>query len=272
MAKDETAATGTQLLDRAVAILKYLGETGQGGTSMAAIADELELKQPTVHRIVTALERHGLVDREQETKKYRLGLALFALGAKAADGTGLRQLARPALLRLAATTSDSVFLMARAGLTTVCVDRQQGSYVIDSLTGHVGGQIPMGIGPASQAILAYLPAAEIDVVLSANAPLYKKFGGFSARKIRETLQQIRANGYALDDGELVAGISSIAVPILPPGRDAIASIALNLTSPRLTPGRLPELVSLLTKEVREIETQLNPLSDGLESLIPGKLL
>jgi DNA-binding IclR family transcriptional regulator len=272
MVKDDGAVTGTQLLDRAVGILKYLGKTGQGGTSMAAIGDALELKQPTVHRIVMALERHGLVDRERETKQYRLGLALFALGAAAADGTGLRQLARPALLRLAAATNDSVFLMARAGLTAVCVDRQQGSYVIDSLTGHVGGQIPMGVGPASQAILAYLPAAEAEVVLSANAALYKKFAGFTARKIKNGLEQIRSQGYAVDDGELVAGISSIAVPVLPPGRDAIASIAINLTSARLTPGRLPELVALLTKEVREIESHLNPIADGLEPLVPGKLL
>ncbi|MBZ9792667.1 IclR family transcriptional regulator [Rhizobium sp. 3T7] len=261
MAKDEIAATGTQLLDRAVAILKYLGEVGQRGASMATIGEAMGLKQPTVHRIVTALERHGLVDRERETKRYRLGLALFSMGASAADGTGLRQLARPALLRLAAATSDSVYLMARAGFNTVCVDRQQGTYVIDSLTGHVGGQIPMGIGPASQAILAFLPPAEADVILDTNAVLYKKYGTFTSRKIKDALKKIREQGYALDDGELVAGISSIAMPILPPGRDAIASIAINLTSPRLTAERTPQLVSLLTREVREIEKQLNPLAD-----------
>jgi DNA-binding IclR family transcriptional regulator len=273
MAKDEAAATGTQLLDRAVSILKHLGEVGQGGASMAAVGEALKLKQPTVHRIVTALERHGLVDRERETKKYRLGLALFALGATAADGTGLRQLARPALLRLAAATGDSVFLMARAGFNTVCVDRQQGTYVIDSLTGHIGGQIPMGIGPASQAVLAFLPTAEADVILETNAPLYSKFGAFTPGKIKNHLAEIRKRGYAIDQGDLVAGIASIAVPILPSGRDAIASIALNLTSPRLTPKRVPELVELLTREVRDIEVQLNPLADGLVKAgsIPGEL-
>lgn len=264
MPKDEIAVTGTQLLDRAVAILKYLGAAGQGGASMAAIGEAMGFKQPTVHRIVSALERHGLVDRERETKRYRLGLALFSLGATAADGTGLRQLARPALMRLAATTGDSIFLMARAGFNTVCVDRQQGGYVIASLTGHIGGQIPMGIGPASQAILAYLPTSEAAVILSTNAPLYKKFGTFTSQKLTEKLETIRSQGYAIDQGELVAGISSIAVPILPPGRDAIASIAINLTSPRLSPERIPELVGLLKNEVQQIEVQLNPLADGLQ--------
>jgi DNA-binding IclR family transcriptional regulator len=261
MAKKEIAVTGTQLLDRSVAILKLLGEIGQAGASMAAIGEAMNLKQPTVHRIVTALERHGLVDRERETKRYRLGLALFAMGATAADGTGLRQVARPALMRLAAITGDSVFLMARAGFNTVCVDRQQGSYIIDSLTGHIGGQIPMGVGPASQAILAFLPEEEANVILSTNAPLYRSYGSLTVQKIRNNLEALKERRYALDEGELVAGISAIAVPILPPGRDAVAAIAINLTSARMTRERIPELVEMLTKEVREIEARLNPLEE-----------
>ncbi len=183
---------------------------------MSEIAESLGLKTSTAHRIVTALERHGLIEREHATKRYRLGLALFALGATAADGTGLRKLCRPALLRLAGETGDTVFLMARSGLNVVCVDRQEGSYVLDSLTGHVGGQIPMGVGPASQAILAFLPEDEADAIIEANAPLYARYHGLSASKIRSRLPQIRTQRYALDHGELVEGISALAVPILPP--------------------------------------------------------
>lgn len=255
-------ATGTQLLDRAVAVLKYLGDLGQEGASMAAIGEALKLKQPTTHRIVTALERHGLVERERETKRYRLGLALFALGATAADGTGVRRLARPTLMRLAAETGDTVFLMARAGFNTVCVDRQEGTYMIDSLTGHIGGQIPMGVGTASQAVLAFLPEAEADVVIETNAPLYARYEGLSADDVRAVLPEIRKLGYALDDGRLVAGISALAVPILPRGRDAIASIAVNMTSARLTDDRLPQLLAALRREVAIIEATLNPLEEG----------
>jgi DNA-binding IclR family transcriptional regulator len=256
-------ATGTQLLDRAVAVLKYLGAVGQQGAKIAEMAEALGLKISTAHRIITALERHGLIERERATKHYRLGLALFALGATAADGTGLRKFCRPALLRLAAETGDTVFLMARSGFNTVCVDRQQGSYVIDSLTGHVGGQIPMGVGPASQAILAFLPSAEADVIIETNTPLYGRFNGLSAGRVRERLAAVRSQHYALDDGELVAGISAIAVPILPQGRDAIASIALNMTSARSSPERLATLLDALRREVKHVEEMINPLEHAV---------
>ncbi len=267
--RDTDQATGTQLLDRAVSVIKLLGEVGESGAKMAEIGESLGLKTSTTHRIVTALERHGLIEREHATKRYRLGLALFALGAAAADGTGLRKLCRPALLRVAAETGDTVFLMARSGINVICVDRQEGSYVLDSLTGHVGGQIPMGVGPASQAILAFLPPEEAEAVISANAPLYERYNGLDATHVRARLPLIRSQHFAFDHGELVAGISALAVPILPPGRDAVASIAINMTSARLEPARLDELVNLLRAHIGQIETAINPMEGVAAPSRPG---
>lgn len=252
-------ASGTQLLDRSVAVLKHLGEVGQAGSTSAEIASTLGLAQSTAHRIISALERHGLIERERQTKRYRLGLALFALGATAADGTGLRRLARAALLRIASETGDTAFLMARAGFNTVCVDRQEGGYVIDSLTGHIGGQIPMGVGPASLAVLAFLPQAEADVIIEKNSEAYRRYENLTAEAVHASLATIREQGYALDECRLVAGISALAMPILPQGRDALAAIAINMTSARLPPERIPELLALLRGEIDAIEKAINPL-------------
>ncbi|HEX3170728.1 MAG TPA: helix-turn-helix domain-containing protein, partial [Burkholderiales bacterium] len=57
-------ATGTQLLDRAVGVLNFLGEAGQRGARASAITEAVGLKSSTAHRIITALERHNLIERE----------------------------------------------------------------------------------------------------------------------------------------------------------------------------------------------------------------
>jgi DNA-binding IclR family transcriptional regulator len=248
--------TGTQLLDRSVAVLKYLGEAGGEGAKASTIAEAIGLAPSTAHRIIGALERHGFIEREGTTKRFRLGLSLFVLGAQAADGTGLRRLCRPVLLRLAAETGDTVFLMVRSGFNTVCADRQEGTYMIGSLTGNVGGQIPLGVGPASQAILAFLPPEESDVVMRSNAPLYPSFNGLSVEEIANRLPQIRKQGYVADHGRLVEGISAIAVPIKPPGRDVVAALAINMTSARCRGDRQIELIERLRREVREIENSI----------------
>jgi DNA-binding IclR family transcriptional regulator len=257
--KQPQPSPGTQLLDRAIAILRQLSEAGEGGIKSSEIIERLQLSGPTAHRIIAALERHGFVERERATKRLRLGLALFALGAKAADSTGLRRICRPALLRLAGETGDTVFLMARSGLNAVCVDRQEGTYILDSLTGHVGGQIPLGVGSASEAILAFLPEREVEAVLKANAHLYPAFNGLTADEILAALPQIRERGYAVDHGRLVVGISALAVPLRPPGRDVIAALTINMTSPRLSGDRLQSLVAMLQAEALDIQAQVNPI-------------
>ena len=251
-------ATGTQLLDRAVAILNHLGEVGRQGARVSDIAEVFGLNMSTAHRIITGLERHRYVERDEATKRYRLGLALFALGAKAADTTGMRRVCHPALMRIAAETGDAVFLMARNGFNTVCVDRQDGGYRIDSLTGQVGGQIPLGVGPASQAILAMLPAKEADIILAANQGLYERFNGLTVDQIKHELPAIRERRFAIDDGRLVEGISAIAVPIVLANGDVAGAVAINMTSARLRSRRVEDLVLTLRREVSEIEETINP--------------
>ena len=78
---------GVQLLDRAVGVLRHLAAAGERGERLSSVAQALELSVPTAHRILSALEGHGLVEREVATRRFRLGVGLFSLGAQAADGT-----------------------------------------------------------------------------------------------------------------------------------------------------------------------------------------
>ncbi len=263
-------ATGTQLLDRAVAILNHLSERGQEGASATKLAELLGLNASTAHRIIMGLERHGLIEKEETTKLYRLSLAFFALGAKSADDTGYRRLCRPIIVDLAAETGDTVFLMAKSGFDVVCVDRQEGNYIIDSLTGRVGGQIPLGVGPASQCILAFLDPAEATAILTANSKRYRQFNGLTVSEIKKRLPQIREQGFAFDHGRLVEGISAVAVPIKLKGREAIGSISINMTSARLKEERLSELTELLRKKIAKIDMQINPLEFPAITMSSGK--
>jgi DNA-binding IclR family transcriptional regulator len=254
-APDPPAAAGTQLLDRAIAVLQRLGEAGERGERLTAIAQSVGLNVSTAHRILGALERHGLAERETATRRHKLGVALFALGAQAADGPGLRFLCRPAMLRIAAATDETVFLMVRSGLNAVVVDRQQGSYVIETLTQNVGGLIPLGIGSGSLAILAFLPEEEAKAILDANAVRYQPFGD-TPESIRITLAKARRQGYVARQSPHIKGISAVAIPIRPPGRAVSAALAINMTTARLGPGRLEELLELLRQEVAPIEETL----------------
>ena len=141
--------SGTQALERGLAVLEAIAGSGRDGIRLTAVAELCGLEQPTAHRLVAALERSGYLARVGDSKKLRLGLKLFQLGSIGAETGGLAEAARPVLIRLAAATGDCMFLMARSALDAVCLDRQDAGYTIRSLTGRVGGATPLGLARAS---------------------------------------------------------------------------------------------------------------------------
>lgn len=256
--KRVSSSQGTQLIDRSVAILDLLSVAGPAGMTSTEIGEAAGLKAPTARRIIAALESHSLIERGAKWR-YRLGLRLLTLAAAASDRSGARDAARMSLMRLASETGDTAFLMVRQGFNTVCLDRQDGDYIIDTLTRQIGGEIPLGVAPASQAILAFLPVEEAELVLRHNAGRYGVFGNLTEEEIRTRLPTIRAQGFALDHGRLVEGISAVAVPIRATKHPVRASIAVNMTSARLPEKRVAEVVEALRREADLIVASLDPM-------------
>lgn len=250
-----TAESGIQVLDRAVGLLAVLGEAGSSGAQLSRLADGLGLSASTTHRLLAALEHHGWVERVEGGRRYRLGVALIGLAGQAAEGTGLRKLCRPALTRLTRESGETTFLIVRSGLSAVVADRQDGSYVIESLTHGVGGLIPLGVGAGSAAILASQPAPEIEAVLAANVHRYPQFGTTEAR-VRRRIEQIQAEGHLASDDSLIAGLAVLSVAIRPAGRVVTAAIASNFIASRLDKAAQHAFLTRIREEVATIEAAL----------------
>lgn len=255
MAETTAAQPGAQLIYKAISVLQHLATIGGQGARLTDIAAALDMNASTTHRILTALEHQRMVERAASSRNWRLGVALFALGTAAADGTGLRQVCRPSILRLASATGDSVFLLSRSGLDVVCIDRHHGSYLIESLTHNVGGAFPLAISAGGIAMLIQSPQTEIDAVLSGNADRYEGYG-VSAERIRQILVETQRLGYTMTHGMTIDGVSAIALPIRSLGGEVKTSLSINMTTARLPPARVPEILALLRQEVTLIEEQL----------------
>lgn len=263
------AESGIQVLDRVVGLLGLLGEASGSGAQLSRLAAGLGLSASTTHRLLAALEHHGWVERVEGGRRYRLGTALIGLAGQAAEGTGLRRLCRPALTRLSGESGETTFLIVRSGLNAVVVDRQDGTYVIESLTHGVGGLIPLGVGAGSAAILACQPQAEIEAVLSANATRYPQFGTTEER-VRRRVKQIQADGFLLSDDSLIAGLAVLSVPIRPAGHMVTAAIAMNFIASRLDEAARQSFLGLIRQEIAGIEAalatpgQTRPLRHGAQ--------
>ena len=92
---------------------------------MTELARRLGLHKSTASRLLATLQRRGLVEQDDESGKYRLGLVVIRLAERAERTLYLRGLAMPELKRLARMTGESVSLAVLdrdSALTIACAD------------------------------------------------------------------------------------------------------------------------------------------------------
>jgi len=255
---NDKGEVGVGAVSRLFAVLRSLGDTVEGGERVTQLAQRIGLSQPTTHRLLRSLMDEGMVEQDARSKRYRLSLEFFALAARAGNTGNLRDLVRPAMLRLSASLGDSLFLLARSGFDAICLDRSEGPFPIRTFTGDIGGRVALGVGQGSLAILAFLPQEERDTVIQYNLPRLKHFHLYDEVFLRSEVQNVRALGYAGRNTGVLQGMAGVAVPILDRDGRAVAALSVATVSDRLGPDRLPTVVDMLKREAALIGPRINP--------------
>jgi DNA-binding IclR family transcriptional regulator len=240
---DENATRGAQTVDRAVRILEVF-RADRPSLAAGEIAEAVKLTAPTTHRLLRALQNHGLVVLDSETRRYSLGSGVLRLASIILNRDDVVEITQPGLQRLRDLTGETVALHWRVNDHRVCLLEYVSNEPIRMASG-LGNAYPLVAGAAGKAILAFLSAEDAERVIVAA----EKGGARVDREaLRTNLGQVRESGYATSVSETVRGASAIAAPLLNSGGEAIA--ALNITGPadRLTPAHmldaLPHLLSV----------------------------
>ena len=141
--------TGVRSVDRAVSILDALAQ-GESRTG-AEIARELRVHRSTALRLLGTLERHGLVERDQRTARYRLGRRLPQLASVVTGEFDLRYLARPVCERLAAAVGETATLDVLVGDVIVPIEQATASTSVVSVN-WLGRRTPVHCTASGKAI------------------------------------------------------------------------------------------------------------------------
>jgi DNA-binding IclR family transcriptional regulator len=207
------------------------------------------LSRSAAHRILSQLRTEGLLRRGPDG--YRMVASPLPV-SRIADYSPLRGVASPVLRRLHTDTSLVVHLGVLIGADIVYLDKVSGSSAI-SVPTRVAGRTPAHASALGKAMLAKLPAEEVDALVS--DPLRKCTPATISDlpTLHQELARIRSrHGLAYDDGELAVGLSSIGAPIVV-GDGELAGISLTGTVPA---HRLTRMAPFLTRSARGIAEQL----------------
>ena len=132
------ATTGTQSLERAIALLRAVASHGNRGARLTDLVMDSGVSKATVHRLLAAMIRESLLDQDQKTRRYYLGADAFVLGTIAAARFGAHNLSAEALSRLSAL-SHAKYVGEAIPLAALLCDRHRGLSVAllhESAAGH----------------------------------------------------------------------------------------------------------------------------------------
>jgi DNA-binding IclR family transcriptional regulator len=243
---------GTQAIERAMLLLRVVASAGRRGMRSADIGAAAALSQSTVSRMLAALEREGMVERDARTRRVFVGHVIHELGLVARARYRMPEICRPAMLALAERTQDTVYLSEPSGTEAVCTAREEGSYPIKALPLHVGIRRPLGVGAGGLAILAAMDPARCDEILQANAERYPAYGGLAVATLAAAITAARERGWSLMADRATAGMTAVGVAVAGPAGEPIAALSIAAISARMTPARQGELARLLRTQCERI--------------------
>jgi DNA-binding IclR family transcriptional regulator len=243
-------------IERALSLLKAVAAGNSSGRRLGEIVQAAGLSKSTTHRLLHALVDHGAVEYQPDTSRFFLGYGMFEICLAAGNRFGLLELAKPVLARLVERTEDTVYLSVRDGLEAICLARMEGTFPIKTLTLNVGDRRPLGAGAGSLALLAFQAEAEVPRIVQECFRRPGKYPRLDIDTVTTLVQATRRQGFALNDGLLVQGMSAIGAPVLGAGGTAIAAISVAAISSRMKPQRRANIVAWLDAEARKLEQQL----------------
>ena len=255
-----SAEDGVTSLEKGLAVLERLSAAPHGA-GVTELARDLGLPKSTVARLLMVLSGRGYVWREPVRPVYRLGPRALELTANTLDDLLVVGRARPHLYDLAGRAGQVACLGILWASTAVIVDVVEppaaSPAALATETANVGRGAVAYASSIGKAILAFRSEAELDHFLE-TVPLARRTSRTitDAAHFRAHLQQVRDQGYAINDGESTERGWSLAAPVHNHSGEALGAIAITRARDERLDQPLDELIRTTTEAARRISFNL----------------
>lgn len=241
-------------LSRDLEILDLLAE--QPALGVSRIAELLGRDPSQVSRALSTLAGAGMVERDPDTRGYRIGWKVFALASRSLEGR-LAAVAAPYLRRVASRTGETTVLCVLRGTDLLTIAVESSSQQLRGVRMQ-GSTVPAAATSAGRVLVSEWPD---DAVRDLFTPQRLLESGQQPRlrtpvAMLEELAAIRARGYAVVEDEFEADLVGCSAPVR--GADGHVVAAVNITAPKARFGaRLEQGGRYLVQVTGELSARLS---------------
>ena len=239
---------GTQSIDRAAQVLVHVLETAEPPT-VGGLSTRLGLPKSTASRLVGALERQGLIQRDGGAGHLVPGAVLQRFARRETGDAELVDLAAEALDRLAQASGETVNLGVPSLAAVELLDQRDSRHFLGS-TNWVGRRVPAHGSALGKVFYAFgalpVPTGPLEPLAPRTSSAVAGLG----------LDAVRARGYATAVEELEPGLWAVAAPVRDASGAVVAALSISGPTVRLRRGLLHELGRLARAESRSLSALL----------------
>ncbi|HEY3725741.1 MAG TPA: IclR family transcriptional regulator [Solirubrobacteraceae bacterium] len=247
---------GATAVDRGAELLVRVLESEQP-VALTELASASGIPKSTASRLLSALERQGLVEQDGERGRLRPGPAILRVAERSMLERSVVELARSSLDALGEATGETINLAvpARDGVEHVAQVESRhflgaGQWLGRSVDYHCTavGKVFMAFGRAT---LPARPLAKLTERTLTDPAL-----------LRAELVVVRREDFAAAVDELESGLAAIAAPVRGAGGEVVAALSISGPTTRMTTERIAELKPILIEEARVLSRRLGNTEQG----------
>ncbi|WP_283402425.1 IclR family transcriptional regulator [Halorubrum sp. DM2] len=195
-------------------ILKILRD--EEGATVTEIAEAIDRSPGTTHTYLATMEEKGYV--RVENSEYRVGLFALPLGEYVRATSRLYQTGKPEIDKLAQESGEAAHLVVESHGHEILLYEQFGPNAVgEDLYTRIKGYPRRNLhcSAASKAILAHLDESRRSKILNDYEFVARTPNTIiDEETLRAELEEVRQNGYAINDEEQIMGVRAVAAPII----------------------------------------------------------
>lgn len=222
------------------------------------LASALHLPASTTHRVLSSLEKEGLVEQDPESCLYQVGIEFYRLAWRSEAQFPIRDVAVPFMREIVARYNETVFLGVYDPF------RRQMLYAAAAESTHavryilaLNEWIPVYAGAGGLAIMAFLPEIEWSAIIKEShlSPL-TEHTITDPNRLRQELQKTRSRGYSITYAQRIPGTFAIGAPIKGHNGRIMGSLVLSIPEQRFNQADVPEMASVIMDYASRINAHL----------------
>jgi IclR family transcriptional regulator, acetate operon repressor len=254
-----------QSVERTFDLFEALVEAGKTVT-LSELSARASLPLGTTHRLLATLTARGYARQDPESRAYAVGYKVMDWATRV-GANQLLEVARPPMRQLMDETGETVNLVILDRTQIVYADQVAPERLVRMFT-QVGNRAPVHSSGAGKALLAFRPAAEARALMSE-----LDLKGYTAKtittlsRLESALAEIRAQGFAVDDGEFEEGVRCLAAPILNGDGVSVAAVSISGPASRVSPDKVAPFSVKLKRCAAKIS---EALGYGLREAVPPR--